>query len=86
VLFAIVNSTIANANAGANVFTRTAFAFGRAGAFPKKMAELDDKYKSPRNAVVVQLIVGLALALGLGAKYTPQTAFGIILQQVLLLQ
>jgi len=78
VLFAIVNSTIANANAGANVFTRTAFAFGRAGAFPKKMAELDAKYKSPRNAVVVQLIVGLALALGLGAKYTPQTAFGII--------
>ena len=77
-LFAIVNSTIANANAGANVFTRTAFAFGRAGAFPKKMAELDAKYKSPRNAVLVQLIVGLALALGLGAKYTPQTAFGII--------
>lgn len=78
VLFAIVNSTIANANAGANVFTRTAYAFGRAGAFPKMMAELDPKYKSPRNAVVVQLIVGLALALGLGAKYTPQTAFGII--------
>ncbi len=78
VLFAIINSTIANANAGANVFTRTAFAFGRAGVFPKKMAELDEKYKSPRNAVLVQLVVGLILALGLGAKYTPQTAFGII--------
>jgi amino acid transporter len=78
VLFAIINSTIANANAGANVFTRTAFAFGRAGAFPKMLAEIDPKHKTPRNAVIVQLIVGLLLALGLGAKYTPQTAFGII--------
>jgi amino acid transporter len=78
VLFAIINSTIANANGGANVFTRTAYAFGRAGVFPAKLAELHPKYKSPRNAVVVQLVVGLALALGLGAKYTPQTAFGIV--------
>ena len=78
VLFAIINSTIGNANAGANVFTRTAFAFGRAGAFPKALAEIDPKHKTPRNAVIVQLIVGLIIALGLGAKYTPQTAFGIV--------
>ena len=78
VLFAIINSTIGNANAGANVFTRTAFAFGRAGAFPKALAAIDPKHKTPRNAVIVQLIVGLIIALGLGAKYTPQTAFGIV--------
>ena len=78
VLFAIINSTIANANAGANVFTRTAFAFGRAGVFPKALAAIDPKHKTPRNAVIVQLVVGLVLALGLGAKYTPQMAFGII--------
>ena len=54
VLFAIVNSTIANANAGANVFTRTAFAFGRVGAFPKWMGQLDPKHKSPKNALLVQ--------------------------------
>ena len=78
VLFAVINSTIANANGGANVFTRTAYAFGRAGVFPSKLAELDPKFKSPRNAVLLQLAVGLLLALGLGAKYTPQTAFGII--------
>ena len=78
VLFAIVNSTIANANAGANVFTRTAYAFGRAGAFPKSMAALDSKYKSPRNALVLQLVLGLLIGLGLGFKYTPQTAFGIV--------
>jgi amino acid transporter len=78
VLFAIVNSTIANANAGANVFTRTAFAFGRVGAFPKWMGQLDPKHKSPKNALLVQLIVGLALGLGLGFKYTPQVAFGVV--------
>ena len=78
VLFAIVNSTIANANAGANVFTRTAYAFGRVGAFPKSMAALDPKYKSPRNALVLQLVLGLLIGLGLGFKYTPQTAFGIV--------
>lgn len=78
VLLAIVNSTIANANAGANVFTRTAFAFGRVGAFPKWMGALDPKYKSPKNALMVQLIVGLVLGLGLGFKYTPQVAFGIV--------
>ena len=35
VLFAIVNSTLANANSGANVFTRTAYAMGRIGVFPR---------------------------------------------------
>ena len=78
VLLAIVNSTIANANAGANVFTRTAYAFGRAGAFPRSFANLDPKYKSPKNALLWQLIIGLAIGLGLGFKYTPQVAFGIV--------
>ena len=78
VILAIVNSTIANANAGANVFTRTAFAFGRVGAFPSWLGKLDPKHKSPKNALMVQIIVGLALGLGLGVKYTPQVAFGIV--------
>lgn len=78
VLFAIINSTLANANAGANVFTRTAFAFGRIGAFPRSLAKLDPKFKSPRNAIVLQLILGLIIGVGLGAKYTPQVAFGVV--------
>jgi amino acid transporter len=78
VLFAIINSTLANANAGANVFTRTAYAFGRIGAFPRSLSKLDPKFKSPRNAIVLQLILGLIIGLGLGAKYTPQVAFGVV--------
>lgn len=78
VLFAIINSTLANANAGANVFTRTAFAFGRVGAFPKWFADLHPRYKSPRVGLLVELIVSLVVGLALGFKYTPQVAFGII--------
>ena len=78
VLFAIINSTLANANAGANVFTRTAYAFGRVGAFPRVLADLHPRFKSPRVGVLVELILSLALGLALGFKYTPQVAFGIL--------
>jgi len=78
VLFAIINSTLANANAGANVFTRTAYAFGRVGAFPRVLADLHPRFKSPRVGILVELILSLALGLALGFKYTPQVAFGIL--------
>jgi amino acid transporter len=78
VLFAIVNSTLANANSGANVFTRTAYAMGRIGVFPRAFASLHPKHKSPQFGVLVELILGLALALVLGFWTTPVIAFGII--------
>ena len=78
VLFAIINSTLANAIAGTNVFTRTAYAFGRAGVFPKSLARLNAKHRSPQNALIIQVILGLVIALVLGAKYGPTTAFGIV--------
>ena len=78
VLFAIVNSTLANANSGANVFTRTAYAMGRIGVFPKAFASLHPKYKSPQFGVLIELILGVVLALGLGFLTTPVVAFGII--------
>jgi len=78
VLFAIINSTLANANAGANVFTRTAYAFGRVGVFPRAFADLHPRFKSPRVGLLVELILSLVLGLALGFKYTPQVAFGIL--------
>ena len=77
-LFAIINSTLANAIAGTNVFTRTAYAFGRAGVFPSSLAKLNAKHRSPQNALILQLVLGLVIALALGAKYGPTTAFGIV--------
>jgi amino acid transporter len=78
VLIAIINSTLANAIAGTNVFTRTAYAFGRAGAFPKAFARLNERHRSPQNALIVQLIMGLLIGLLLGWKYGPTEAFGIV--------
>ncbi len=78
VLLAIVNSTLANANSGTNVFTRTAYALGRVGVFPKAFERLSPKYKSPSFATLVQLILSLAVALVLGFWTTPVAAFGIV--------
>ena len=48
VFLAIVNSTIANANAGVNVSTRTAYAMGRISAFPHFLARVHPKHR-PRS-------------------------------------
>jgi amino acid transporter len=78
VLFAIVNSTLANANSGANVFTRTAYAMGRIGVFPRAFANLHPRFKTPQFGVLVELILGLLIAFALGFWQGPVTAFGIV--------
>ncbi|GHH72075.1 amino acid permease [Streptomyces sulfonofaciens] len=75
VFLAVVNSTIANANASANVSTRTAFALGRIGVFPRPFAHLHPVRLSPVAGVAVQFAVAVAVMLGLGFGYDPQTAF-----------
>lgn len=75
VFLAVVNSTIANANACANVSTRTAFALGRIGVFPSGFARLHPQRRSPVTGVAVQFVVAVAAMLGLGFAYDPVTAF-----------
>lgn len=77
-LLAIVNSTIANANAGSNASTRTAYALGRIHVFPRAFATLHPRYRSPYLAVGIQLVVALVVGLGLGLLYGPVTAFLLI--------
>lgn len=78
VFLAIVNSTIANANAGINVSSRTAYAMGRIGAFPFWFARVHLKHRSPYLAIFVACAVNLAIALGLGFGYDPVTAFSMV--------
>ena len=78
VFLAIVNSTIANANAGVNVSSRTSFAMGRIRAFPSFLAALNKRHKSPVNAIVVGTVISVAIMLGLGIHYTPEVAFGMV--------
>jgi amino acid transporter len=75
VFFAIVNSAIANSNAGANAATRTWFAMGRIRLLPRLLARTHPKWKSPHVAVWLQLLLGIAIPLWLGFQFDPLTAF-----------
>jgi amino acid transporter len=78
VFFAIINSTLANSNAGVNVASRTAFAMGRIRAFPAPLARVSDRHRSPVLAIALGTVIGLAVMLGLGFGYDPGTAFAMI--------
>ena len=78
VFLAIVNSTIANANAGVNVSSRTAYAMGRIGAFPRFLALVHPRHRSPHVAILAAFAVTVAVTLGLGLGYNPVTAFSMV--------
>jgi len=78
VFLAIVNSTLANSNAGVNVSSRTAFAMGRIRAFPSLFSLVSAKHRSPVNAIVLGTVISLAAMLGLGLYYGPTVAFAMV--------
>ena len=78
VFLAIVNSTIANANAGVNVSSRTAYAMGRIRAFPAVLAFVSHRHRSPVYAILAAFVVTVAVTLGLGFAYTPSVAFAMV--------
>ena len=78
VFLAIVNSTIANANAGSNAATRTWYALGRIRLLPSSLARVHPTHRSPSVATVAQLVVGIGVSLWLGLQYDPITAFALL--------
>jgi amino acid transporter len=78
VFLAIVNSAIANSNAGANATTRTWYAMGRIRLIPSVMSRIHPHWRSPYIAVIAQLIVGIGVALPLGFIFDPLPAFVLI--------
>jgi amino acid transporter len=78
VFLAIVNSTIANANAGVNVSSRTAYAMGRIKAFPVFLAHINAKHRSPVYSILTAFVITIVITLGLGLHYTPNTAFSMV--------
>lgn len=77
VFLAIVNSTIANANAGVNVSSRTIYAMGRIRVFPQVLAALHPRHRSPVAGILLAFVTTLAVTLGLGLHYGPITGFGV---------
>lgn len=78
IFFAIVNSALANANAAVNASTRVVYAMGRNGVLPRQFARTHPVHKTPHVAIATQAVFGLAVALLMGWKWSPLTAFGII--------
>jgi amino acid transporter len=85
VFLAIVNSTIANANAGVNVSSRTMFAMGRVGAFPYALARLSTRHRSPVVAILLVTAATVVISFSLGFGYDPNTAFGIVATALVIL-
>lgn len=79
VFLAIANSAIANSNAGSNAATRTLFSMGRIRLLPSILGRTDPRSASPRVAVWTQFVIGVGVALWLGAQYnSPFTGFAIL--------
>jgi amino acid transporter len=79
VLLAIINSAIANSNAGANAATRMGYALARVGILPRALASVHPRFKTPYIAVHVQGALGIAVAVILGfALGSPLNAFALI--------
>jgi amino acid transporter len=78
VFLAVANSAIANANASANAATRTWFAMGRIRLLPRALEHVNPRWRSPDVAVVTQFVVGVVVAVWLGLRYEPLTAFALV--------
>jgi amino acid transporter len=66
IVFAILNSSLANANAGATAATRSLFAMGRVALLPRWFAAVHPETRAPVNAVHFQAISALIIAVVLG--------------------
>jgi amino acid transporter len=78
VFLAVANSAIANANASANAATRTWFAMGRIRLLPRALEHVNPRWRSPDVAVIAQFVVGVVVAVWLGLRYEPLTAFALV--------
>jgi amino acid transporter len=78
VFLAIVNSTLANSNAGVNVSSRTAFAMGRIHAFPPVLGRVSERHRAPVPAIVLGGLISLVAMLWLGIQYDPVVAFEMV--------
>jgi amino acid transporter len=78
VFAAIINSIIANSNAGFNAATRVFYAMARNGIAPKALGRTHPVFKTPHIAILVNLGIALTLSFILGWKWGPLNGFIII--------
>ena len=79
VIIAVLNSAIANSNAGANAATRVGYSLARIGLLPRALERVHQRFRTPYVAVNVQAVGGIVLALALGfATGGPLNAFALL--------
>src|SRR6266487_4109803 len=77
-IFAILNSALANSNAGVNAATRVLYAMGRSKTLPGPLAHINHRFRTPDIAIIFTMILGVVLTLWLGFVYGPTIAFALI--------
>ena len=66
VIFAILNSSLANANSGATAATRSVYSMGRSGLLPRWFAAIHPTRRTPVNAVHAQGLLAIVVAVAGG--------------------
>jgi amino acid transporter len=82
VLLALVNSTLAVSIACSNISSRIWFAMGRSGVLPKQIGYVHPKYKTPWNALHLQMVFFVVVAFVVGHVLGPDTIwfwFGFVI-------
>jgi amino acid transporter len=77
VFFALLNSAIANANAGVNSAARVFFSMARAGLLPKVFARTNPRYQTPHIAIAFNVLVGIVIALIATAAWGTLIGFAV---------
>jgi amino acid transporter len=75
VFVAIINSIIANSNAGFNAATRVFYAMARNGIAPRPLARTHPSFRTPHVAIIVNTAIALILSYALGWKWGPLNGF-----------
>jgi amino acid transporter len=78
VFLALVNSCVANTNAGALSGSRIWFALGRVSLLPTVLSRVHPKWQSPYVALTVQMVGGVVIGLLVGVGFGPLTIFGFL--------
>lgn len=77
-IFAILNSALANANAGVNTASRVLYAMGRIKTLPRPLAHISSRFRTPDIAIIFTMIVGVVFTLWPGFVYGTGSAFGLL--------
>ena len=77
-ILAILNSALANSNAGVNAATRVLYAMGRVRTLPGPLAHINARFRTPDIAIIFTMIVGVVFTLWPGFVYGPASAFGLL--------